>query len=326
MRVWDGIFCVLTFSHDLRQRIVTAIESGLYTKSEAAEVYTVSESFVWKLLRRYRLSGSCAALPHGGGRPRTLAAVSAPLRAAVQQAPEATLDELCVQMAAHQLTVSPSMMCRELHVRGLPRKKNLHDERRDSPPVQAQRHALVQQLSSWSWTHLKVLDEMRLSLGLTRLYGRAPRGQRVTEAVPQRPKPTLTHLASLSLQGLETAVTFEGALTGELFKHYTTEVLAPSLQSGDMVLLDNLAAHKVAGIQEAIEARGARVVYLPPDSPDVNPIEQCWSKLKTALRAAKARTLADLEQALEQALRTISLHDIRAWFTHCGYPVHSLGN
>ena len=192
--------------------------------------------------------------------------------------------------------------------------------------MQAQRHAFVQQLSSWSLTHLKVLDETRLSLGLTRMYGRAARGQRVTEAVPQRPKPSLTHLASLSLQGLETAVTFEGALTGELFKLYTTEVLAPSLQTGDIVLMDNLAAHKVVGIQEAIEARGARLVYLPPYSPDFNPIELCWSKLKTALRAAKARTLADLEQALDQALRTISLEDIRAWFAHCGYPIRSLGN
>ena len=114
------------YSHDLRQRIVTAIESGLYTKQEAAEVYAVSESFVWKLMRRYRLTGSYAALPHGGGRQRTLAAVSVPLRAAVQQTPDATLHELCAQMIVHQLTVSPSMMCRELQGLGLPRKKSAY--------------------------------------------------------------------------------------------------------------------------------------------------------------------------------------------------------
>ena len=115
-----------TYSQDLRERIVTAIESGLYTKQEAAEVYAVSESFVWKLMRRHDTTGSCAALPHGGGRPRTLAVFSQQLRAAVSQTPDATLPELCEQLAAHQLTVSVSMMCRELQLLGLPRKKSAY--------------------------------------------------------------------------------------------------------------------------------------------------------------------------------------------------------
>ena len=113
------------YSQDLRERIVQAIESGTYTKQEAAEVYAVSESFVWKLMRRQRHTGSCAALPHGGGRTRTLAAYSEQLRIAVRQSPDATLHELCEQCTpSRPQAVSASMMCRELQRLGLPRKKS----------------------------------------------------------------------------------------------------------------------------------------------------------------------------------------------------------
>ena len=114
----------------------------------------------------------------------------------------------------------------------------------------------------------------------------------------------------------------EGALDGEAFRLYVKEVLAPVLAPGDILLLDNLRAHKVAGIVELIEARGARLEFLPPYSPDFNPIERCWSKIKTYLRKAKARTEAALLQAIKEALATITEADIRAWVEFCGYPVH----
>jgi transposase len=107
-----------------------------------------------------------------------------------------------------------------------------------------------------------------------------------------------------------------------VFQTYVEQVLGPTLQPGDIVVMDNLAVHKVAGIAQAIAARGARGEYLPPYSPDLNPIEKCWAKLKTALRQAKARTREALEEALTHALQTISADDALAWFTHCGYPVH----
>ena len=116
-------------------------------------------------------------------------------------------------------------------------------------------------------------------------------------------------------------MTVEGAPDGEVFRAYVEQVLCPTLQAGDVVIMDNLGAHKVAGIPEAIEDKGAEVIYLPPYSPDLNPIEQCWSKLKSAARAIGARTRETLEQAIEQIIKTVSQADALAWFAHCGYKV-----
>ncbi len=117
-------------------------------------------------------------------------------------------------------------------------------------------------------------------------------------------------------------MTLNGAVDGDCFLIYVREVLCPTLSAGDIVVMDNLGAHRVAGVDEAIAAKGARVAYLPPYSPDFNPIEKCWSKIKTALRKAKARTREALEAALKEALLQITAADARAWFIHCGYPVH----
>jgi transposase len=170
--------------------------------------------------------------------------------------------------------------------------------------------------------HLRFLDETGMSLALTRLYGRAAPGARVVDTVPQNYGESISLLAAFSLQGLSAPMTVEGAVDAEVFRIYGEQVLGPTLCPGDIVLMDNLAVHKVTGIEEVIHARGARVEYLPPYSPDLNPIEKCWAKLKTALRHAKARTREALEEALKQVLQTISAADALAWFAHCGYPVH----
>jgi transposase len=114
----------------------------------------------------------------------------------------------------------------------------------------------------------------------------------------------------------------EGALDGDAFEVYVKQVLGPTLEAGDIVVMDNLSVHKVAWVKEAIEACGAVLEYLPPYSPDFNPIEKCWSKIKTALRAAKPRTVDELMNALKEALLRISESDARSWFIHCGCPVH----
>jgi transposase len=159
---------------------------------------------------------------------------------------------------------------------------------------------------------------------MTRLWGRAPRGERIDEATPQGHWKVLTTLGGLSLQGIEAAMTIESPTDGEVFTAYVEQVLGPKLQSGDVVVLDNLSAHKVAGIRELIEGCGAHLLYLPPYSPDLNPIEQAWSKFKRFLRAAKARTAEALEQAITEALKTITADNATAWFRHCGYGIQQL--
>ena len=170
-------------------------------------------------------------------------------------------------------------------------------------------------------TRYKFIDESGINLAMTRLFGRAPRGERVVDTVPRNYGPNVTVRGALSLQGLDAVMTVDGATDGQVFRAYVQQVLGPTLVAGDIVIMDNLGAHKVAGIREAIEERGAQVQYLPPYSPDLSPIEPCWSKIKTALRKAKARTREVLEQALVQVLSTVTAIDARHWFTHCGYPI-----
>jgi transposase len=157
---------------------------------------------------------------------------------------------------------------------------------------------------------------------MTPLYGRATPGQRAVGQVPQNYGENLTLIGALSLSGLQAPMTVDGATDGEVFRAYVEQVLCPTLESGDVVVMDNLGAHKVSGIREAIEAKGAQVIYLPPYSPDLNPIEKCWSKLKTALRAVGARSREALEEAIGQVIKTISATDALAWFVHCGYIVN----
>lgn len=175
---------------------------------------------------------------------------------------------------------------------------------------------------SFAPTQLKFIDETGMNLALTRLYGRATPGVRVVDSVPQNYGQNISVLAALGVGGLTAPMTVDGAVDAEVFRSYVAQVLGPTLGPGDIVVMDNLTAHKVVGIAETIQTRGARLEFLPPYSPDLNPIEQCWAKIKTALRQAKARTRQALEAAFKQALQTITPADAQAWFAHCGYPVH----
>ena len=168
------------------------------------------------------------------------------------------------------------------------------------------------------------LDESGVTTEMTRRYGRAARGERVHDAVPAGHWRTLTLLAALSLGGVRAAMTVETPTDGDVFLAYVEQVLGPRLEAGEVVILDNLPAHKVAGVRALIEARGAQLLYLPPYSPDFNPIEQAWSKIKELLRALKARTLPLLDDAVTAALAAITPDNAVAWFRHCGYRIHQL--
>ena len=173
----------------------------------------------------------------------------------------------------------------------------------------------------WLGQHLKFLDESGVYLGMTPQYGWAPAGERVQDAIPTNYGTAWTILAAIGPTGVQAPWLLEGAMTGVAFEAYVTHVLAPTLQPGDIVVLDNLAAHKRASARQAIEACGARVEFLSPYSPDYNPIEWCWAKIKPLLRRAKAHTADALLEALADALRTVSVDDIVHWMRHCGYAL-----
>jgi transposase/uncharacterized protein YnzC (UPF0291/DUF896 family) len=201
-------------------------------------------------------------------------------------------------------------------------KKSLHDSQRETPRVKALRQdfqmRFVESLGKLV-KRLKFIDESGANLGLTRLCGRAAPGQRVVEATPGYSGPHYTLLATLGWREVTAPWIFEGSIDRVAFEAYVRSQLLPTLRRGDIVVMDNLSAHTGETIRQLIEARGARLEFLPPYSPDFNPIELCWSKVKAALRTAKARTLEALLEAVAKALRSISFTDIQNWFAHCGY-------
>ncbi len=169
---------------------------------------------------------------------------------------------------------------------------------------------------------MKFVDESGCNIAMTRRYGRARRGKRVHDAVPKNFGRNVTILGALSCDGLDAVMTVDGATDAAVFRAYVTQVLVPTLVPQDIVIMDNLSSHKVSGVEEAITATGASLLFLPPYSPDCSPIENCWSKLKTILRQVKARTRDALDDALTYAISQITGSDAKGWFRHCGYAVH----
>lgn len=161
-------------------------------------------------------------------------------------------------------------------------------------------------------------DESGVTTSLTRLYGRSQGGERIREGTPGGRWEVLTLLGALSLRGVQALMTIASPTDGDIFLAFVDRVLGPTLRPDDVVVIDNLSAHKVAGVREAVERRGARLLYLPPYSPDLNPIEKAWSKLKTTLRSLKARSDQALQDAISQALPCITAGDAAAWFRGCG--------
>jgi transposase len=163
------------------------------------------------------------------------------------------------------------------------------------------------------------LDETGANTKMTRRYGRVARGQRLAAKVPHSHWKTTTFVGALRLTGFTAPLVVDGPMNGKTFLAYVQQQLAPALKPGDVVVMDNLPAHKVKGVRQAIEAVDARLVYLPPYSPDFNPIEQAFAKLKWLLRSAAERTVAGLEQAIADALDRFSPNECRNYFRNSGY-------
>lgn len=169
---------------------------------------------------------------------------------------------------------------------------------------------------------LRFVDECGTNISLSTLYARAPKGERALGKAPRNWGKNLTLIASLSLEGLsQKNMVVEGATDTRAFETYVEHFLCPELKAGQVVIMDNLSAHKGERIRTLIESKGAHLLFLPAYSPDFNPIEGAFSKLKNSLRKAKARTRESLLEAIGQALDGITHHDAQGWFGHCGYGV-----
>ena len=178
------------------------------------------------------------------------------------------------------------------------------------------REAFVAKIGTITPERLIFLDESGVTTSMTRLYARSLAGQRIPEATSGSHWRIMTILGAMSLRGMIATMTIEEPTDADIFLAYLDHCLCPQLRPGDVVVMDNLSAHKVKGVRERMEAAGAELLYLPPYSPDLNPIEKAWAKLKPLLRSAKARTHEALDQAIAEALKLISPENAQAWFRH----------
>ncbi len=183
----------------------------------------------------------------------------------------------------------------------------------------AARERFAVQVASVPLHRLVFLDETGSHIAMTRTHARAPLGERAVGRVPRNRGAVTTIIGAIAARGLTALMTVEGGTSGAVFLRFVREHLGPSLRAGDVVVMDNLGAHHATGVRQAIEARGASVLYMPPYSPDLNPIELCWSKFKDVLRTFGARTRLELRHTVASAAEFITRRDARGWFRHCGY-------
>ncbi|GCE09502.1 hypothetical protein KDAU_68310 [Dictyobacter aurantiacus] len=237
--------------------------------------------------------------------------------------PDATREQHCQMWEARTGTkVSPASLSRTRMALGWTRKKK---SLRASEQDDAARAAWREQAKKLPTQDLVIVDETGTQINMTPLYAYAPRGERAVGRVPRNYGANLTLIASLSLEGMGEAMLLDGAADGVAFEIYVEQILASSLRPGQIVILDNLSIHLGPRVKQAIEERSCQLLFLPAYSPDFSPIEGAFSKLKTLLRRVGARTREALQDAIIQALPSITAQDALGWFLHCGYPTTSRG-
>src|SRR5436190_8204407 len=300
------------YSQDLRQRIVDTIQRGDGTIRQVAERFLVSISFVTRLLQLHRTTGSVEPRPHGGGNPAVLTPEDLErLREFIRQQPDATLEECRRHLGA---SCSLMTISRALSQLGLPRQEKVpRAVEQDSPEVQDQRREFCEAMAGLDPQRLIYVDECGADTAMTRTYGRAPVGQRVSTNTPGGWE-SITLTCGLRLSGVTATLAFPGATNTDVFETDVEEVLVPELKPGDVVVWDDVKPHESEEAIEAVETAGAEVVPLPPWSPDLTPIEEMFSKVKGSLRSAAARTKEAVYAAFGSALHDVTLGDIAGWF------------
>jgi transposase len=304
------------YSLDLRERIAAALDDHEGSIREIARLFRVSTSFIVRLLQRRRDTGTLEPEPHGGG---TLPALGPDdlerLAQLVREQPDATLKQLKQRGG---FTCSLKTLWFALDRLGLTfKKKSLHASQRDRPEVQEKRRSSRREVDRIEAKRLIFVDETGVNTAMTPTHARAPRGDRAGDSAPASWE-SVTVIAALGLAGVRAPLAFPGATDTAAFQTYVEQVLVPELQAGDVVVLDNLKPHLAAGVAAAIEGAGARVLPLPPYSPDYTPIEEMFSKVKEAFRRAEARVKDELYEVLGEALRRVTPEDILGWFQHAG--------
>jgi transposase len=323
------------YSQDLRDRVIDAVKKGEMSRRAAARRYEISESVAIKWLERVERHGSREPVGHGGHRASKLMPHLDFLEAARSEKSDITLQALCDRLWSERgVEADTSMMSRFFRRIGITLKKRPSSRAsriartsaaiaNDGEPIRASSI-----LGAWSSSTRpgqrprrdldKDQDETWTKTNMTRLRGWAPKGERLVDKVPHGRWKTATFLAALRNDRIEAPCLFEGPINGERFHAYVEQFLVPTLKPGDVVILDNLGSHKGKAVRRAIRDVGARLVFLPKYSPDLNPIEQVFAKFKTLLRKVGARSYEAVSQACAQILTQYPPEEC-AYIRNAGY-------
>uniref|UniRef100_A0A973W595 IS630 family transposase n=1 Tax=Bradyrhizobium septentrionale TaxID=1404411 RepID=A0A973W595_9BRAD len=307
-------------SVDLRQRVVAAIDGGMSCR-QAAERFGVSAASAIRWRGRLKKVGDIVPKRQGGDRKsQRIEAHSQLILEAVTARPDITLAELRELLKRRGISTGIASLWRFFQRRKITLKKRpAHAAEQRRGDINAAREEWFEGQIDLDPERLVFIDETSANTKMARRYGRSPRGERCRAAIPHGHWKTTTFTAGLRSDGLIAPLVLDGPMDGDAFLAYVEQLLAPSLRPGDTVIMDNLPAHKVHGVREAIQAVGASLLYLPPYSPDFNPIEMALSKLKALLRAAAARTMPDLWQAIANALKRFSPEECQNYLVAAGY-------
>ena len=308
------------YGNDLRRRVVEAVTGGLSARGAAAR-FRVAPSTAIHWHRRWRETGSIEPDRQGQPPGSKLDAHEAFILDLVAQTKDMTLAEIGEKLAAvargSGVPVDDLALLRQ--ARADAQKKTGHASEQQRPDVLARRRLWFEGQAGLAPERLIFIDETGASTKMARLRGWSRKGERCRASIPHGHWKTTTLTAGLRLSGLAAPMLLDGPMHGAAFKAYVEQVLVPELDPGDIVVMDNLPVHKVAGIRQAIEAAGATLLYLPPYSPDCNPIEMAFAKLKALLRKAAARTVDDLWDAIADAIDAFTSTECENYFAAAGY-------
>ncbi len=309
------------YSLDLRERVVAAVEEGGLSRRRAAAQFGVGISTVIGWVRRLRETGSVAPGQMGGHKPK---AIRDEHRAWLLErigAGDFTLRGLVSELAARGLKVDYRTVWSFVHAEKLSFKKTVVASERDRPDIARRRAQWARYQGRIDPSRLVFIDETWTKTNMAPLRGWAPRGSRLTAGVPHGHWKTMTFLAALRHDRIDAPWLLDGPINGASFCTYVETALLPTLRHGDIVIMDNLGSHKGKAIRQAIRSAGAKLFFLPKYSPDLNPIEQVFAKLKHLLRKAAARTVDTVCSAIGQLLDAFTPQECRNYFKNAGYDL-----
>lgn len=312
----------ISYSNDFRLKIIEEIKENNHTKTQIAKRFRVSRSFVYNLWARFKKTGSYEAKPRGNTTPPKVDAIGEEhIREWLSNEPDLTLRDLCERYDEHfNILMGKSSMDRALKRMKMTYKKSLYDPKKYSERVEKLRIEYTEEIEKIDRDRLFFIDEMGANMNhsplYSPLYGRAPSDERVYDDTPAAKGQRISMVGALTTSGMEAAFNFTGTMTGTVFLYFLEHFLCPLLSEGDYVVMDNTSVHKVDDVRHFIEKTGAKLIYLPPYSPELNPIELAWNKMKTHIRKQRARTFDQLYEVYAEALEAITMTDSRKFVAH----------